>query len=210
MAGRPVYVKYLSGQEGVLFRWCCNAIFHPIHHTPATMTGAAMEDALASFATHERFMSVAIEEARLAAEAGDVPIGAVVVHDGRIVGRGRNQVEVLNDPTAHAEILALGAAAAGIGDWRLDACTLYSTLEPCTMCSGAILLARPRLIVYGTRDPRAGAVSSTARLLEQNPYNLDFEVVEGILASECAGLLKEFFGRLRRGDVERPGGDKGR
>ena len=159
---------------------------------------------LDAFATHERFMHAALDEARQAGEAGDVPIGAVVVHEGKIVGRGRNQVEVLNDPTAHAEILALGAAASAIGDWRLDDCILYTTLEPCTMCSGAVLLARPRLVVYGTRDPRAGAVDSAAQLLRGNPYHLEFEVVEGILADECAGVLKEFFGRLRRGEVDRP------
>jgi len=164
-----------------------------------------MDDTLADFVTHERFMRAAIDEAHQAGEAGDVPIGAVVVRQGRIIGRGRNQVEVLKDPTAHAEILALGAAAASIGDWRLDECTLYSTLEPCTMCSGAVLLARPRLLVYGTRDPRAGAVDSTSHILERNPYNLEFEVVEGILRDECAALLKDFFGRLRRGEVARPG-----
>ncbi len=164
-----------------------------------------MTDDLEIFATHERWMRAAIDEARLAGEAGDVPIGAVVVHEGRIVGRGHNQVEVLNDPTAHAEILAIGAAASSVGDWRLDECALYTTLEPCTMCCGAVMLSRPRLVVYGARDPRAGAVESASRLLEGNPYNLEFEVVEGILGDECASLLKDFFGRLRRGEIERPG-----
>ncbi len=150
-----------------------------------------------AFATHERWMRVALEEARLAGDAGDVPVGAVVVKDGAPIGRGRNQVEVQKDPTAHAEILALGAAAATLGDWRLDECALYTTLEPCTMCAGAILLGRPRRIVYGACDPRAGALVSTGDLLGTNPYNLEFEVVGGILEAECADLLRDFFRRLR-------------
>ena len=149
------------------------------------------------FATHERWMRLALDEAREAGEAGDVPVGALVVRDGAVIGRGRNRVEALKDPTAHAEILALGAAAGAVGDWRLDACTLYSTLEPCTMCAGAILLGRPRRIVYAAPDPRAGALVSTRRLLEDNPYNLEFEVVSGILEAESAELLRAFFRRLR-------------
>jgi len=152
-----------------------------------------------AFATHERWMRVALDEARLAGEAGDVPVGAVIVHEGVPIGRGRNQVEVHKDPTAHAEILAIGAAASTLGDWRLDACTLYTTLEPCTMCAGAILLGRPRCIVYGARDPRAGALVSAGELLGTNPYNLDFEVVGGVLEAECADLLRAFFRRLREG-----------
>jgi tRNA(adenine34) deaminase len=121
----------------------------------------------------------------------------------RLLGRGRNQVEVLKDPTAHAEILALGAASTALGDWRLDDCTLYSTLEPCTMCAGAVLLGRPRRIVYGAPDPRAGALVSTARLLEFNPYRLAFEVLGGVLEDECSELLRDFFRRLRvRGGAE--------
>ena len=152
------------------------------------------------FATHERWMRLALEEARLAGEAGDVPVGAVIVRDGVPVGRGRNRVEAQNDPTAHAEILALGAAAATVGDWRLDDCTLYATLEPCTMCAGAVLLSRPRRVVYGAPDPRAGALVSTGTLLADNPYNLDFEVIGGILEADCADLLRAFFRRLRAAD----------
>ena len=156
-----------------------------------------------SFGSHERWMRLALAEARAAGEAGDVPVGAVVVQGDRILGRGRNQVEVLKDPTAHAEILALGAASTALGDWRLDDCTLYSTLEPCTMCAGAVLLGRPRRIVYGAPDPRAGALVSTARLLEANPYRLAFEVLGGVLEDECAQLLRDFFRRLRvRGGAE--------
>ncbi|MBU0741899.1 nucleoside deaminase [bacterium] len=142
-------------------------------------------------------MRVALEEARLAGDAGDVPVGTVIVREGVPIGRGRNQVEVQKDPTAHAEILAIGAAASTLGDWRLDECILYTTLEPCTMCAGAILLGRPRCIVYGARDPRAGALVSTGDLLAANPYNLDFEVIGGILEAECADLLRTFFRDLR-------------
>ena len=152
----------------------------------------------ALFASHERWMAEALKEARAAAAAGDVPVGAVVVRDGRVIGRGHNQVEQLQDPTAHAEILAIGAAAAGGESWRLDDATLYVTLEPCTMCSGAILLARVARLVYGAADPRAGAVVSTARLLDGNPYRHGMETVGGIAAEACGALLQEFF-RTRRG-----------
>jgi tRNA(adenine34) deaminase len=152
---------------------------------------------LAAFRSHERWMAEAMREAEAAAAAGEVPVGAVVVRDGEPLGRGRNQVETLRDPTAHAEILAIGAAADRGGDWRLDGATLYVTLEPCTMCAGAILLARLGRLVYGAADPRAGAVVSTARLLEGNPYRHRLEVVGGILADESGALLQDFFRRRR-------------
>jgi tRNA(adenine34) deaminase len=150
-----------------------------------------------SFGSHERFMREALNEARQAAARGEVPVGAVVVREGVIIGRGHNQVESLQDPTAHAEILAIGAASGHGESWRLDESTLYVTLEPCTMCSGAVLLARVARIVFGAADPRAGAVVSTARALEGNPYRHQVEVVGGILAEECGGLLTDFF-RERR------------
>lgn len=158
----------------------------------------------ADFAADERCMRLAIAEAQKAGEKGDVPIGAVVVRDGQVIGRGHNQVEQLGDPTAHAEILAIGAACNSLGDWRLDGCALYSTLEPCTMCSGALMLARIGRLVYGARDPRAGAVRSVGRLLDSNPYNLEIEVVEGILEGECGDLLREFFRKLRLKEQEPP------
>ena len=145
------------------------------------------------FRSHEHWLREAINEAKLAASKGEVPVGAVVVHDGRIIGRGHNQVESLKDPTAHAEILAIGAAGGQGESWRLDDATLYVTLEPCTMCSGAVLLARVGRVVFGAEDPRAGAVASTARLLEGNPYQHGVEIVGGILAEECSALLKDFF-----------------
>ncbi|MCP4572360.1 MAG: nucleoside deaminase [bacterium] len=142
-------------------------------------------------------MAEALKEARTAAAKGEVPVGAVVVRGDRIVGRGHNQVESLQDPTAHAEILAVGAAAGEGESWRLEDATLYVTLEPCTMCSGALLLARLGRLVYGASDPRAGAVTSTARLLDGNPYGHRMEVVGGIAAESCSDLLRDFF-RARR------------
>ncbi len=150
-----------------------------------------------SFRSHERWLAEALREAEAAGRQGEVPVGAVVVRDGRVIGRGHNQVEQLGDPTAHAEILAIGAAAAAGDGWRLDGTALYVTLEPCTMCCGAILLSRIATVVYGATDPRAGAVVSTARLLEGNPYHQRVEVVGGISAATCSGLLSDFF-RQRR------------
>jgi len=155
--------------------------------------------ALAAFAGDERWMAEALREAEAARVAGEVPVGAVVVRDGVILGRGRNQVEGLRDPTAHAEVLAIGAAAGAVGDWRLDGATLYVTLEPCTMCCGALLLARIGRLVFGSADPRAGTVVSTARLLDGNPYRQRVQVIGGIAADECGALLRDFFRRARDG-----------
>ncbi len=150
-----------------------------------------------AFAGHERWLGEALKEARLAADKGEVPVGAVVVRDGTVIGRGHNQVESLQDPTAHAEILAIGAAGGRGPSWRLDDAILYVTLEPCTMCSGAVLLSRVGQVVFGASDPRAGGVVSTARLLDGNPYKHRVEVVGGILAAECAALLSDFFAERR-------------
>lgn len=173
-----------------------------------------------SFAPDERWMNEALRLAREAAGRGEVPVGALVVRDGVVLARGYNQVEALRDATAHAEILAIGAAgaagagadedpdggdphgegaAAARGDWRLEGATLYVTLEPCTMCCGAILLARVGRVVFGAADPRAGAVVSTARLLDGNPYRHRVEVVGGILAGPCAEALRVFFQDRRGG-----------
>ncbi len=151
----------------------------------------------AAFASHERWLGEALNEARQAADKGEVPVGAVVVREGKVIGRGHNQVESLKDPTAHAEILAIGAAGGQGDSWRLDGATLYVTLEPCTMCSGAILLSRVGQVVFGAADPRAGGVISTARLLDGNPYQHRIEVVGGILAEECSVLLSDFFAKRR-------------
>jgi len=156
------------------------------------------DDVMSAFATHERWMREAINEAKRAAERGEVPVGAVVVRKGTIIGRGHNQVESLSDPTAHAEILAIGAAGGDGENWRLNDAILYVTLEPCTMCSGAILLSRVDQIVFGASDPRAGGVVSTARLLDGNPYRHQIEVVGGILGPECGALLSDFFTSRRQ------------
>jgi len=150
-----------------------------------------------SFFCHEHWLAEAIREAEAAAAKGEVPVGALVVRDNQVIGRGHNQVETLKDPTAHAEILAIGAAASASLTWRLPDTTLYVTLEPCTMCCGAILLSRISTVVFGAADPRAGAVVSTARLLEGNPYHQSLEVVGGISAEACSDLLTTFF-RSRR------------
>lgn len=154
-------------------------------------------EVMAAFAGHERWLGEALKEAHLAADKGEVPVGAVVVRDGQIIGRGHNQVESLRDPTAHAEILAIGAAGGRGDSWRLDEATLYVTLEPCAMCSGAILLSRLGQLVFGAADPRAGGVVSTARMLDGNPYQQRIAVTGGILAAECGGLLSDFFARRR-------------
>lgn len=143
-------------------------------------------------------MEVALEEARLALPTGDVPVGAVVVGpDGVVVGRGRNAREATGDPTAHAEVLALRAAAATLGRWRLDDCTLVVTLEPCAMCAGAIVLARVPRLVLGAWDPKAGATGSVHDLVRDRRLNHRVEVVGGVLEAECAALLRDFFGERR-------------
>lgn len=145
----------------------------------------------------ERMLQQALSEAQAALASGDVPVGAVVVHDGRIIGRGRNQRELLNDPTAHAEIIALTAAAAALGSWRLIDCTMYVTLEPCPMCAGALVNARLTRLVYGASDPRAGACGSVYNIVEDGRLNHRVEVVRGVLADECAQMLRDFFAHQR-------------
>jgi tRNA(adenine34) deaminase len=144
-----------------------------------------------------RFMMEALREARKAAEAGEVPVGAVVVHDGRVIGRGHNRVEALRDATAHAEILAIGAASEAMGSWRLSGTTLYCTLEPCPMCAGALLSARVSRLVFGARDPKFGAVRSLTRLLDEERFNHHVAVAEGVAADESLDLLRRFF-RMKR------------
>lgn len=144
-----------------------------------------------------RFMAEAIEEARKALETEDVPVGAVVVRANRIIGRGRNQREHLQDPTAHAEMIAITAAAADVGHWRLEECTLYVTLEPCAMCAGAIVLARVPRVVFGATDPKAGACGSLFEITQDPRLNHRAETVGGVLADSCGELLTAFFRRRR-------------
>jgi tRNA(adenine34) deaminase len=142
-------------------------------------------------------MELAIGQARRALDHDDVPIGAVVVHDGAVVGAGHNERELRQDPTAHAEIIALRAAAAALGSWRVLDATLYVTLEPCAMCAGAIVLARVPLVVYGCTDPKAGAAGSVLDVLSEPRLNHRPQVVGGVLAPACAALLTEFFAARR-------------
>ena len=146
---------------------------------------------------HETWMGVAIAEAQAAALADEVPIGCVIVRNGQLIGRGRNEREATPDPTAHAEILALRRAALATGDWRLDQCTMYVTLEPCAMCAGAIVLARLGLVVFGTTDPKAGACGTLYRLTEDHRLNHQTPVLAGVRQSECAALLTSFFQHQR-------------
>jgi tRNA(adenine34) deaminase len=142
-------------------------------------------------------MGLALEQAKAAAAAEEAPIGAVIVKDGQVLAAARNEREMLRDPTAHAEMIAITQASAAVGNWRLEACTLYVTLEPCPMCAGAIVQARIPRVVYGAIDPKAGAVRSLYQLLEDPRLNHRCEVIEGVLAEPCGRLLSDFFKRKR-------------
>lgn len=143
------------------------------------------------------WMRLALEEAALAPQHEDVPIGAIAVLDGRIIGRGRNRREIDRDPTAHAEMIALRAASQAVRHWRLDGVTLYCTLEPCAMCAGAMVLARLPRLVYATDDPKAGAGGSVLDILNHPRLNHRVQVEKGLFAEEAAALLVAFFARLR-------------
>jgi tRNA(adenine34) deaminase len=154
-----------------------------------------MSDALL---THAPYMCEALREAQLALHTADVPVGAVVVMHGTVVGRGRNQREALADPTAHAEVLALRHAARHLGSWRLPEATLYVTLEPCIMCVGAAVLSRIQRLVFGCRDPKAGACGSQFDILGTGRLNHTFPVIAGICEREASALLSGFFRELRQ------------
>lgn len=143
------------------------------------------------------FMRLALEEARQALVHADVPIGAVAVYDGQVIGRGHNRREADNDPTAHAEMLAMRQAARHVGFWRLEGVTLYCTLEPCCMCAGAMVLARLPRLVYASTDPKAGAGGSVLNVLQHDQLNHRVEVVRGVLAGESSELIRAFFRQLR-------------
>ena len=153
---------------------------------------------------HRPFMAAALEEARRAGDAGEVPVGAVVVVDGTIVGRGHNRPIAERDPTAHAEVQALREAARGVGNYRLAGATLYVTIEPCLMCAGACLAARVSRLVFGAPDEKAGAVVSRARMLDGGRWSHPVEVIGGVEAEEARALLQEFF-RRRRAEGYRSG-----
>ncbi|MTI58889.1 MAG: tRNA adenosine(34) deaminase TadA [Firmicutes bacterium] len=146
----------------------------------------------------EEYMRLAIIEAGKALEIKEVPIGAVVICKGEIIGRGYNLRENTNDPTAHAEIIALKNAATNLNDWRLDECSLYVTIEPCPMCAGAIVQARIKRLVYGAKDPKAGAAGSLYNIVRDKRLNHQVELKAGVLAEECGDLMKGFFRKLRK------------
>jgi tRNA(adenine34) deaminase len=151
-------------------------------------------------------MQAALREARAAAELDEVPVGCVIVHDGMIIGRGHNQTETLQDATAHAEIVAIGAASNALQSWRLNECTMYVTLEPCAMCAGAIILARLGRLVYGAGDPKAGACGSVLDVIHERRLNHKVDITTGVLAEECGALLKQYFaGKRRRNEAAAQG-----
>ena len=158
------------------------------------MIGAVMMEMPGS---DEWFMRQAMKESRKALVKGEVPVGAIVVKDGRVIGRGWNQVETLKDATAHAEMIALTAAQEALGDWRLEGCTMYITLEPCQMCAGAIVQARVSRVVIGSMNPKAGCAGSILNLLEMEQFNHQVEVTRGVLQEECSQMLSGFFKELR-------------
>jgi len=143
------------------------------------------------------FMELALAEAERAAVEGEVPIGCVIVHEGMVIGKGHNRTEALCDPTAHAEILAITAAANHQETWRLDNCTCYSTIEPCAMCAGALVLARVERLVFGAKDPKFGACMSLYNIVQDIRLNHQLEVVPGILEDRAAELMKTFFQAIR-------------
>lgn len=143
------------------------------------------------------FMAMALEEARKAETLGEVPIGAILVRDGEVIGKGYNLRETSKDPTAHAELIAIRMASEHLGGWRLMGSTLYVTLEPCPMCAGAIVQARIEKVVFGVSDPKAGCAGTLMNLLQEERFNHQVEVDSGILAEECSEILKSFFRQLR-------------
>ncbi|HWC48964.1 MAG TPA: tRNA adenosine(34) deaminase TadA [Solirubrobacterales bacterium] len=148
-------------------------------------------------AFHEQAMAVALAEARQAERHGDVPIGAAIYREGELLARAGNERELRKDPTAHAEVLAIRAAAERLGGWRLPGATLYVTLEPCAMCAGAIVLARIPTVVFGTPDPKAGAAGSILDILAEPALNHRPQVIQGVRQEECATVLREFFAAKR-------------
>ncbi len=147
------------------------------------------------------YMRMALRQAEAAAEAGEVPVGAVIVHNGEVIGRAHNQVEMLKDPTAHAEILAITQAAQALGDWRLLNTVLYVTKEPCPMCAGAIMLARIPKVIWGVDDPQRGGAVSVFNILNHKNLNHQAECVHGLMEEECRAVIQNFF-RTRRQESE--------
>jgi len=149
----------------------------------------------------EYFMRDALRQAQKAYAADEVPVGAVVVRDGKIIARAHNQVELLKDATAHAEMLALTEAEAAVGDWRLTDCDLYVTKEPCAMCAGAVVHTRIRRVIFGCPDPSSGAAGSMMNLLQMSSLNHRCQITSGVLQKECAEILQDFFRKRREGSA---------
>jgi tRNA(adenine34) deaminase len=171
-----------------------------VHRAGSSFKSPAVDEAEPIIDLHSdaHFMAQALREARKAYAAGEVPVGAVVVHQGRIIARAWNQVETLSDATAHAEMLALTAAQQSLGDWRLQDCTLYVTKEPCPMCAGAIVHCRPERVVFGCPDPKGGAAGGWINLLDANPpLNHRCDITGGVLGEDCLHLLQRFFREAR-------------
>jgi tRNA(adenine34) deaminase len=147
------------------------------------------------------FMREALRQALKGSKADEVPVGAIVVRAGKIIGRAHNQVELLKDATAHAEMLALTQAEAAVGDWRLTDCDLYVTKEPCAMCAGAVVHTRIRRVIFGCTDPSAGAAGSVMNLLQMQSLNRHCQITSGVLQKECAAILQEFFRKRRAGQA---------
>lgn len=147
---------------------------------------------------HEHYMQLALREAQLSADAGEVPVGAIIVREGTVIGRAHNQTELLKDPTAHAEMIAITQAASAVGDWRLTDTTLYVTKEPCPMCAGAIVLARIPIVVFGAPDPQRGGAVSVFNILNHPQLNHRPEIVQGVLEEPCRAMLQAFFKERRQ------------
>lgn len=144
------------------------------------------------------YMAEALKEAKKAFECDEVPVGAIIVHSGRVIGRAHNQIKLLKDPTAHAEMIALTQAASFLGNERLLNTTVYVTIEPCAMCAGAMVLGRVKRLVYGADDPKTGAAGSVFNIVNNKKLNHKIAVKKGVLENECSGLLKEFFKKKRK------------
>lgn len=173
-------------------------LIHRIVHSMLTTNARSREKkGELEVSEDEVWMQEAIRQAKLAEQIGEVPIGAIVVRDGVVVGAGYNVRETTHDPTAHAEMVAIRQASETLGAWRLLGCTLYVTLEPCPMCAGAILQSRVERVVYGTSDPKAGCVGTLMDLLQDQRFNHVTEWTAGVLRDDCAALLTDFFRRLR-------------
>jgi len=157
----------------------------------------------------EKWMRYALAEAQLALKKNEVPIGAVVVNEDRIIGRGHNQVESLNDPTAHAEIIAIGAACNFLSSWRLSGSSIYVTIEPCAMCAGAIVLSRLDRLIFGAEDPKAGACGSLYNVVQDIRLNHQVQIVPYILEQECRQILEAFFEKIRETTSESQSEGKG-